>query len=128
MTHRETVLSFVEAVNAHSPARIAALLTDGHLFVDAHDQVYQGKEIMRDSWNMFFQKFPDYRIEVNELFEQGDTFILVGHASGTLAAEGQMDPAKHWRRPAAWKVKVSNDLIQHWQVFVDTKPMYDVSN
>ena len=125
MNHKEIVLKFVDAINSHDVKKIAALLTDGHIFIDAHDQVYQGKEIMRDSWSMFFEKFPDYHVDVKEVYEHGNTFMLVGHASGTLAKAGSADAAKHWKRPAAWKVIVSNDLIQHWQVFADTKPMYD---
>lgn len=123
MNPKEVVHAFIKAVNAHDLSRVSALLTDGHIFIDAHDHVYQGKEIMRDSWKMFFSHYPDYRIEVQDIIESGNTVVVFGHASGTPSKDGIADASKHWRRPAAWKAKVSNELVQQWQVFVDTQPM-----
>jgi len=124
--NKEVVAAFIHAINAHDVSKIADMLTDGHIFIDAHENHFQGKEIMKDGWKMYFQNFPDYKIEASEFFENGNTVIVVGHASATIAEHGKINPNKHWKRPAVWKAIVSGPLIQHWQVFSDTKIVFDL--
>jgi len=124
--NKQIVSAFIDAVNAHDVAKIAGMLTDGHIFIDAHENHFQGKEMMKEAWKMYFQNFPDYKIDPKEFFENGNTVIIVGHASGTVAEHGSINPHKHWKRPAVWKAIISNNLIQHWQVFTDTKIVFDL--
>jgi ketosteroid isomerase-like protein len=124
--NRKIVSAFVDAINEHDVAKITDMLTDGHLFIDAHENHFQGKEMMKEAWKIYFQNFPDYKIEAEEFFENGNTVIVVGHASATVAEHGRINPHKHWKRPSVWKALVSPPLIQHWQVFSDTKIVYDL--
>ena len=125
--NKQAVKNFIEAVNAHDIKKITDMLTDGHIFIDSRENVYQGKEMMKDAWKIYFQNFPDYKIEASEFFEDGNTVVVLGHASATIAEHGRINPNKHWRRTAAWKAILSHHLIQHWQIYTDTKIQFDLS-
>ena len=124
MTSKETVLAFIDAINAHDVARLAGLMTDGHRFIDAHGNEISGREQMRTGWRGYFEWFPDYRIEVAELFERDDTIVLVGFAGGSLRG----NKTKSWRLPAAWKAVVTGERLTLWQVFADTKIPFELIN
>lgn len=72
---------------------------------------------MIGGWRAYFECFPDYSIEVNETFENGDTFAMFGFAGGSF--KGKSDAT--WRLPAAWKAMVKDGRVALWQVFADTK-------
>ena len=118
----ETVIrAFVEAINAHDVERILALCSPDHDFVDAHGNIVV-PERLRAAWTGYFGFMPRYGIEIEEMLVEGDTAALFGFAWGGLAADGSRD----WRRPAAWRVRVENGRIRLWQVYVDTKIVFDL--
>jgi ketosteroid isomerase-like protein len=123
---RETALAFVERINAHDVGRMLDLLTDDHEFIDAYDQKVTGRENLRKGWLGYFDWFPDFRIEVEHTMEDGDTIALFGHAGGTF--KGVEDHRHHWRLPGAWRVVVRNGRIRTWQVYADTKIVFDIIN
>ena len=65
-------------------------------------------------------------VNVDLWFEQGDQVGLFGEAQGTYAVEGQLLPENHWRLPAAWKAIVHKGKIALWQVYCDTKAVFDL--
>lgn len=50
MTPVDTVLAFLDAINAHDIDRLAALMDEDHLFVDSLGQSVQGREKIRTAW------------------------------------------------------------------------------
>jgi len=71
-----------------------------------------GKEKMIAGWRGYFEWFPDYYIEVTEVFEDEDKLALFGFAGGTFKnKEGES-----WRLPAAWKAIVKDGRVTLWQV------------
>lgn len=117
MTNQETILAFIDGINAHEFDAIAELMTDDHRFIDAHGNEVVGKEKMTAGWRGYFEWFPVYSIEVNEIFEHGDTFAMFGFAEGSFKGK----PDASWRLPAAWKAIVKDGRVALWQVFADTK-------
>lgn len=118
----DTVIrAFVDAINAHDIERILALCSPDHEFVDAHGNIV-APERLRAAWTGFFGFMPRYGIEIDEILIEGDTVALFGAAWGGLAADGGRD----WRRPAAWRVRVAQGRIRLWQVYVDTKIVFDL--
>jgi len=117
MTPRETVLAFVDAINAHDIDRLGELMTDDHRFVDPYGSEVAGRAPMLAGWRGYFAWFPDYQIEVNDAFEKGNEFAMFGFAAGSF--KGNAD--RKWRLPAAWKVVVRDGSIALWQVVADTK-------
>jgi len=110
----EVVAAFIEAINAHDARRIAALCTADHRFVDAHGVVVAG-EGLPAAWAGYFGFMPHYGIVVVE---------LLGQAWGGLDAA---DPSvRAWRRPCAWRARVEGERVKLWQVYVDTKVVFDL--
>ena len=119
---KETVLAFIARINAHDVEGLGALMSDGHTFIDAHGNQVSGKEKMIAGWRGYFEWFPDYYIEVTDVFEDEDKLALFGFAGGTFKnKEGES-----WRLPAAWKAIVKDGRVSLWQVYADTKIPFEV--
>ena len=126
MTNRETLLAFIGSINARDADGLGKLMSDDHRFIDALGNEVQGKEKMIAGWRGYFEWFPDYRIEVNEVFagelaEGAQAFAMFGFAGGSF--KGDSDAS--WRIPAAWKAIVKDGRIALWQVFADTKIQFE---
>lgn len=122
---KQVALDFVEAINAHDADRIVSLMTDNHVFIDAYGNS-ESKEAMTQGWPGYFSWFPDYLIEIDDVFESGDTVVLLGYASGTYNGISTPDNKNYWRIPAAWRVIVENNLVKVWQVYADSKIPFDI--
>jgi len=118
-----TVRKFIEFINNQSPAKLAALMSPDHRFVDSAGAVIQGREEMRKAWISYFVLIPDYHIEVEEVFAAGTTVAVFGRARGTYTADGTLRSADRWDLPAAWRAEVRDGLIQTWQVYADNEPV-----
>jgi len=122
---RQTVLNFVEAINEHNVEKICSLMTDDHKFIDSQGIAVVGKVKMRAGWTGYFQLFPDYKIEVTDIFIREDTIAAFGFAGGTFKGLREQK-GNSWRLPASWKAVVKNEKIQLWQVYADAKIPYDI--
>ena len=140
MNTQETILAFIDRINAHDVDGLSELLSDNHTFIDAHGNQVCGKGKMTAGWRGYFEWFPDYHIEVNEVFEEGDapgndeasgviearengeTFALFGFAGGSFKGK----QSECWRLPAAWKASVKDGRLALWQVFADTKIPFEI--
>ncbi|MBI3194542.1 MAG: nuclear transport factor 2 family protein [Ignavibacteriae bacterium] len=119
------VTKFIWTINSRNVERITESMTEDHTFIDAHGNTIAGKEQMKAGWFGYFALFPDYRIEVEQMFEDGNTVAVFGYASGTY--KGMSDtPDAHWRLPASWKAVVENEKIKLWQVYADTKIPFEI--
>jgi hypothetical protein len=120
-TEKETVLRFVEAINNADIGELENLMSDDHVFVDAGDGRYQGKENMKQGWIAYFKMFPDYRIEIVDITE-GDSIIgIFGYASGTYKGLRNEMNSNYFRTPASWKAIAKDGKIKHWQVYCESK-------
>jgi ketosteroid isomerase-like protein len=117
MTPKETIVAFIDAINGHNVEALGSLMTDDHMFIDAHGNGVSGREQMLAGWRGYFDWFPDYQIEVNDVFEKGDEFAIFGFAGGSFKG----DADRKWHLPAAWKAIVRDERIALWQVIADTK-------
>lgn len=124
---KQAVYDFAQAIGSHDTGAIGSLMTDDHVFIDAHGNTFTGKDKMTNGWMGYFALFPDYRIEITELFENGDTYGAFGFAEGTFRGLNK-NTDDHWRLPAAWKAVVKEEKIKHWQVYADTKIPWDIIN
>jgi ketosteroid isomerase-like protein len=123
---KKIVYDFVNAINEHNVDTIYSLMTDDHKFVDAHGNEVSGKDKMKAGWTGYFQWFPDYKIEITDIFSQSDTLAAFGFASGTFKGIKTDKNENYWRLPASWKIILSNNKIKLWQVYADTKIPFDI--
>lgn len=119
---REVILAFVDRINAHDVAGLAELMSAGHTFIDAHGNEVSGKEQMVAGWRGYFEWFPDYFIEVTDIFENGEMFGMFGFAGGSFKGNAEAS----WRLPAAWKAIVEDGHVASWQVIADTKIPFEI--
>ena len=127
MTNHETVLAFVRSINARDANGLGELMSDDHRFIDPLGNAVVGKEKMISGWRGYFEWFPDYWIEVTEVFAgeasaREQTFAMFGFAGGSF--KGNSDAS--WRIPAAWKAIVKDGRVAVWQVFADTKIQFEI--
>lgn len=118
----ELALEFVKRINAHAPDLIAELMSETHVFTDAVGQSVTGREAMRRGWAGYFDLFPDYKIVLTDVMQQGHIVGLFGTASGTYAVRGELHPDNHWRTPAAWKAVTGGGFVAAWHVYADNEP------
>jgi ketosteroid isomerase-like protein len=121
---RKIVLEFINKINEHDVGGLAALMSEDHVFVDAWGAEVRGKHLMRNAWKEYFEWFPDYKLDVEEIFEKSGRFAVVGFASGTY--RGIKSKENLWMLPAAWRAVVEEGRVKEWQVFCDTRKVFDV--
>ena len=124
---KQTVYEFVKSINGHNVDKIYELMDNDFKFIDAYGNEETGKDHMRESWIGYFRWFPDYEIEIIDLFsDRSNIFVILGFASGTYQNRKDNNHANHWRLPAAWKVVVHEQKIIHWQVYCDSKIPFEI--
>ncbi len=125
----DVALAFVAAINSRDPDRLAALMTEDHVFTDMDGQAWQGRETMRQGWVGYYRLFPDYAIEIGQVERRGDLVVLPGRSTGTLSDYGQealrredgsLPPADELQGPAIWTARVRGDRMAEWRVYADT--------
>jgi ketosteroid isomerase-like protein len=110
---------FVDAINMSDVDRIYHLMADDHLFIDAHGNQVEGRENMKQSWIGYFEMFPDYKIEVNDILQKDSLLCILGYAGGTYKNLKNKENSNYWRVPAAWAVVIEEDRVKKWQVYAD---------
>ena len=116
------IKTFIDCINAHDADGLGQLMSGGHIFIDAQGNQVAGKDKMVEGWRGYFEWFPDYCIEVTDVFENGGTFAMFGFAGGSFKGK----ESESWRLPAAWKAIVEDGRVALWQVFADTKIPFEI--
>jgi ketosteroid isomerase-like protein len=117
---------FVAAINEHSVDKIYHLMAEDHKFIDSYSNEISGNDKMKAGWIGYFNWFPDYNIEITDLFIKNNTIGAFGFASGSYHGSKPNDPGNYFRIPAVWKVVIENNKIKLWQVYADTKKQLDI--
>jgi ketosteroid isomerase-like protein len=121
-------IRFVNEINRHDVAALAAMMAPDFRFVDSLGQEVHGVERMRAAWTSYFALFPDYRITIREHLSLGQVVALFGTASGTLAEHGELPTRNRWTLPAAWRAVVREGRVVDWQVYADNQPVSKLLN
>ncbi len=119
-------LTFVEWINLHDVAGLTALLSPDHRLVDGLGVPIEGGEALRRAWAGYFESFPDYRIELNDIIAGGETVGILGTARGTCAFEGRLPAENGWSVPLAGRARIRDGMITEWQVYADLQPVREI--
>lgn len=122
----KTVQEYIRAINRQDLETMSALMSEDHEFVDASGGHYSGRDEILKGWPDYYAMFPDYSIEVIDIFEQDDRVAVFGFASATYWNLKDATHNNYWRIPAAWKAIVRNNKIIYWQVFCDYSPIHEI--
>jgi len=121
---KEIIMQFIDAINKHDIEALVSLMPEDHTFIDAHGNEMTGKDTMKKGWIGYFSWFPDYKIEITDIFEKANEAALFGFAGGTY--KGINPETNYCRVPAAWKAVIENGKVKLWQVYADTKIPLDI--
>ncbi|MDQ2947861.1 MAG: nuclear transport factor 2 family protein [Acidobacteriota bacterium] len=121
MTPVEVAVKFLSAINSRDPDKIAALMTEDHVFVDSLGHAIKHRDKVREAWKGYFGMCPDYRVDHEDLFADGHQVAIFGKAGGTIRGQ-------KWEIPAAWKAVVNGEQVHEWRVYADNKPVYEILN
>jgi ketosteroid isomerase-like protein len=113
------VRDFIAAINQGNASQLSSLMTEDHTFVDSGGKAESGCDNMTKGWEEYFRMFPDYRMEVQSILQDGDLVAAFGSASGTYNGKRGLVPENKIGMPAAWKAIVENGKIKLWQVYAD---------
>jgi ketosteroid isomerase-like protein len=103
------------------------MLTEDHLFIDSWGTCFEGKNTMKAGWQAYFEWFPDYKIEIEEIIEKGGNVFIFGNAGATYSGKtDDLEPERCWNLPAAWRAIVFEGKVRKWQVYADTKKPFDI--
>lgn len=122
------VIDFIDAINCANVDKMNDLMAIDHLFIDSQDNKMTGKDNMRQAWIGYFDLFPDYKIEINEILKKDSLICILGYASGTYRNLTNENNSNHWRIPAAWTMIVKDNKIKQWQVYADNIIVMDIIN
>jgi len=122
------VADFIDAINNSDIDMILNLMSEDHVFTDSQDNKLTGKEKLRQAWIGYFELFPDYKIEINELLEKDSLVCILGYASGTYLNIKNENNTNYWRIPAAWKAIIRNNQVLSWQVYADNIIVMEIMN
>jgi ketosteroid isomerase-like protein len=126
MTFKETVLAFVKAINDHDIDNIFDLMSDDHVFIDGQGNKQHGRNGMKESWENYYQMFPDYCLEITDVTESDSVIGLFGYASGTYQINNKKTNSNLWKTTAGWKATVENQKIKLWQVYCDYTRLMEI--
>jgi ketosteroid isomerase-like protein len=106
----QACLRFNDAITAQSVEALALLMSDDHRFVDSAGATVEGKAACLDAWRGFFDAFPDYRNELEDVASQGDAVVLRGRS---ICSDPRLDG------PALWSARMEHGLLTEWRVHLD---------
>lgn len=111
---------FIKAINEKDIEKMASMMTDDHLFIDALGKHVRGKAEMKKAWTEYFHLFPDYQINTTMIYEGANSVALFGYV-GESPKIGQ-----GWQIPASFEAVIENGKIKIWSVIADTKTQSDI--
>ena len=123
-TAADIALDFLDRINSHDVALLGGLVTDDHLFIDAQGNQLRGRRNLERSWRACFEWFPDYLVQVDQAFVNGNIAVITGCAMGTYSIHGRLLKENRWTTPAAWQAVVRNGRIAEWRVYADNEPVW----
>jgi uncharacterized protein (TIGR02246 family) len=115
--------AFVRAIGRQDVAGLAALMTEGHRFVDSLGTAVEGREAMRAAWTGYFHMVPDYSVEVESTLCDGPVVVMLGMARGTYVPDGTLSAENRWETPAALRAVIENEKVAEWRVYADNEPI-----
>lgn len=120
------VKDFIAAINQGDSSRLSSLMTDDHTFTDSVGRVDSGRENMAKGWDAYFRMFPDFRIDIQNMLQDGDLVAAFGSACGTYNGKRGLVPENRIEMPAAWRAVVEDGKIKSWQVYADWTEGYKI--
>ena len=123
---KETILAFIDRINAHDVDGIVNLMADDYQFINSSGDRFRGREFMRQTWRTQFTLHPDFHIRVDRIVADDESVGIFGWAEGTYSPDGTLDEDNHWEVPSAFLGIARDGKMVHWQVYSDASIVFDL--
>ena len=110
---------FVNAINKADIEELNKLMSEDHTFIDAAGRIETGREKMIKGWRTYYEMFPDYRIEIEDIVQGEEIIGAFGTAVGTYNGKRGLVPQNIIKMPAAWRAIIQDGKVKLWQVYAD---------
>jgi predicted ester cyclase len=111
--------TFVDAINKANVTELEKLISEDHIFIDSGGRREQGREKMIEGWKSYFEMFPDYKIEIEDIIQSKKTIGAFGTATGTYNGKRGLIPENIIKMPAAWRAIIKDNKVKLWQIYAD---------
>jgi uncharacterized protein (TIGR02246 family) len=101
-------LKFNEKINAQDLEGLAELMTDDHSFIDSEGNVTKGKNVMKEGWRDFFNKYPDYKNKFTTVTVLNNVVVMIGHSTCSF---------KPLDGPNIWTARIQDERVSEWRVY-----------
>jgi len=102
-----TALKFNEKINQQDVEGLTELMTEDHTFINSEGETTKGKNAMKEGWNQFFKKYPDYKNIFTCVTTQKNVVVMIGYSTCSY---------KPLSGPNMWTAKVRGKRISEWRV------------
>lgn len=110
----DVAFRFVECINRQDLDALTGLMSANHKFVDLSGSVEKGQERMREGWAEYFRLCPAYMIHVGQVYQVGDSIVLVGRTTGSHLGLPRLE---EFRDPVIWTARVADGLVTEWRLY-----------
>ncbi|MBX2907199.1 MAG: nuclear transport factor 2 family protein [Taibaiella sp.] len=119
LTPKDVFEHFVAAVNRHDGQAIANFLTGDHRFINAAGNELKGIDTVKAEWQDYFAVFANYKVEISQIFTEGNKVAAFGSVAGTVGTT-------RWEMPASWRAEITDGKLAELQLYSDTKLPFDL--
>jgi ketosteroid isomerase-like protein len=126
MTMKDTVLKFIDRINAHDVDGIMNLVSPAYEFVNSSGEHFRDRQFIRETWEAQFRNHPDYQIRVQRVIADSEGVGVFGVASGTYAPDGVMREEDEWEVPSAFLIIARDGMVTYFESFADASIVFDV--
>jgi ketosteroid isomerase-like protein len=108
----DVAICFVEKINRRDFDGLAELMAPDHTALDAEGEANKGRDVARSMIADYTQKFPEFQIHINDIFQKEGTVIIVGRTTGSCAGTSRDVEIKD---RLLYVIKVENGLAIEFQ-------------
>ena len=121
MSSKEILIfkAFVNAINKADLEELNKLMSEDHIFIDSAGTKDEDRENMIKGWKTYFEMFPDYKIEIEDIIQGKEIIGAFGTATGTYKGKRGLVPQNVIKMPAAWRAVIKDGKVKLWQVYAD---------
>lgn len=123
---KDTILKFIDRINAHDVDGIMKLVSSDYEFVNSSGDHFRDRQFIRETWEEQFKNHPDYRIRVQRVIADDEGVGVFGVAEGTYAPEGDPREEDHWEVPCAFLCIARDGKVTYFESYSDASIVFDV--
>src|SRR5215469_10715625 len=115
---QQVVQEYIRCINTADVEGLLALMTPDHVFFVDGEPPLSGTEALREAWKGYCAAYPSYTIYIDEIYDQHERVIVVGHASGAHLPDSiEQNPSC-----VLWKARLHDGRIAAWIIYYPTSP------